>query len=238
VSHALVHTYCFVGQRTGGVRPPSGGSARGEFYAPPPYGDFTRQARPAAVWRFSKTSCTAYYLPLRRVVIRRYSGFQASTPGFMYLAPVRRSKHSEQVNEVPEEGRDTTAEGRAIGPPRNDHLAGAGRVSYLLSAVALELTCSKGRRLRKNVSPAKSGHDGRGGRGRGGEGRERDCVAGRTSVTERPEAVTDRRERSDRGTAAVRSRGIQSTHHGEVSPSAGWREVVEAMDAQEGSRHE
>jgi hypothetical protein len=144
------------------------------------------------------------------------------------------------VNEVPEKGRDTTGQGRASGPHRNDHLDGAGRVSYLLSAVTLELTSSRGRRLRINVSLAGSGDDGRDGRGRGGAGRTRECGAVRTSVTD------DGSSDGTLGASASEHRGnVKSSRGGipvlslrEASPSAGWREVAVAMAAEEGCRHE
>lgn len=138
------------------------------------------------------------------------------------------------MSNVPEKDRDTTGGGRATDPRRNNHLGRAGCVSRNFSPVRLGFASEAA----AGVRTVQSGCNGRCGRGRGGKGRSRDCGAVCTSVTERPEAVTDRSDRRERGTAAVRPRGIQSSRRAESVPSAGWLEVADRLSAVEGMSHE
>jgi len=137
------------------------------------------------------------------------------------------------MERVPEKGRDTTGQGRATGPDRNDHLDGAGRVSYLLSAVTLELTCSRGRRSRINVSLAESGDDGRSGGAEAGAGRFRETAV-RASMTDR-RGSDGTLGRPEGGRGNVKS----AVGRDSVEPlSAGWRNVARVLDATEGMSHE
>jgi len=64
------------------------------------------------------------------------------------------------MNEVPEKGRDTTGQGRATDPHRNDHLDGAGRVSHPFSPGRVRFSPETDR---VGVRPDPSGDGGRGG---------------------------------------------------------------------------
>jgi hypothetical protein len=140
--------------------------------------------------------------------------------------------------EVPGKGRDTTGQGRAIGPNRRNSLEGCsvlGLSTALAKCVSLparppsssasgfspaDQSVAKAERERSEREVVEVGGSERSERVEGGShagsGATGAAGTGRTLRTEG-------RER-DGGAAAV--------------PSAGWREVVEELDATEGASHE
>jgi hypothetical protein len=111
-------------------------------------------------------------------------------------------------------------------------------VSQASTADALKLACLKGDRLRTYARTSESGNGGRSGAVRSAcPGRSRDLRCG-CDECERARRKRNRRsERSERAIRTLRARDSARAVTESV-PSAGWREVAEALDALEGMQHE
>ena len=130
---------------------------------------------------------------------------------------LNQSSNYQKVNDAPEEGRDTTAEGRASGPQRGTVWI-TGSVSYLLSADRVSVTPNASRLSLLSLRPLA----GQPPQGRGALASAETAQRSRRSPPAKGSPDRDDRERGRCGAV----------------PSAGWREVAEAYHCEEGMVHE
>lgn len=142
------------------------------------------------------------------------------------------------MNEIPEESGTRRGSAAPTALPRGTTTwAVTGSVCVYSSAVRLGFASE----ATAGVRTVLRGFTDRSGAVEVEEGRERDCGAVRTQCDRRREE-TDSARNGPKGRTPGKpyppAGGIQSSHYREASPSAGWREVAVAMDAEEGSRHD
>jgi len=154
------------------------------------------------------------------------------------------------VIEVPEKGRDTTGQGRAIGPERMELLE---RFRVLPFCARRQNRFDYARRLIKTCEkPTESSCDGRLYLSEHVANCKLECVnrdlcaTNRDLVRRKPGGSSSRpergggRERRAGQAASAAPAGVPEScavRSGESSPSAGWREVAAAMGALEGVNH-